>query len=106
MSYFDIDSTSFKALSTFLVIGIGVFSFRRFNQRKNFIKYMQPNITYTVIPASRKVSSKRTVLVTGGEGFVGKYIVNLLLKDGCRVVVFDIVIPNENARIPEVSNNI
>jgi FlaA1/EpsC-like NDP-sugar epimerase len=104
MSTIDTSSVSVKTISTILAIGfgIGIFTFRRYNQKKNLIRFMQPNLSFSIISPTVKTSGKRAVLVTGGEGFIGKYIVNLLLKVGCKVVVFDIVLPSENTRNPEV----
>jgi UDP-glucose 4-epimerase len=43
------------------------------------------------------------VLVTGGSGFIGSYVIERLLRDGLSVVVLDHSVPADSERIPEVS---
>ena len=39
--------------------------------------------------ALKKSRNKRTVLVTGGAGFIGSHLAKRLLEDGCRVIIID-----------------
>lgn len=46
----------------------------------------------------------RTVLVTGGAGFIGSHVVDSLLADGARVVVVDDLSSGEERRVPAESD--
>jgi UDP-glucuronate 4-epimerase len=41
------------------------------------------------VPALRSAQGRRTILVTGGAGFIGSHLCDALLADGHRVVAFD-----------------
>ena len=83
----------------------GLYSIRKWMSYKNHLKYTQPSLQYEIIKdnVSEKKTYTRTILITGGNGFLGTYIVQgLLAKKDVRIVVFDIIIPNQENRIPGV----
>lgn len=42
-----------------------------------------------------------TILVSGGSGFIGSYVVDRLLSDGCKVISFDHYQSNDSVHLPE-----
>ena len=46
---------------------------------------------------------KKTFLITGGTGFIGSNISNMLVSKGYKVVVFD---NNQRGKISRLNNNI
>jgi sterol-4alpha-carboxylate 3-dehydrogenase (decarboxylating) len=74
-----------------------LFFYKRKGERQAYERYTSPKLEYTVYEGKKKANA-RTVLVTGGNGFVGKYIVKALVEKGLNVIVFDIVLPNEKDR--------
>jgi nucleoside-diphosphate-sugar epimerase len=98
------NSNSLPALATFAFassIG-GLILFKRRAEKKNYEKFISPAIEFAVFEGA-KTEGKRIVLVTGGNGFLGKYIVNALLEKGLNVIVFDIVVPDAANRNPKVT---
>src|SRR5688572_11870309 len=45
----------------------------------------------------------KTVAVTGGCGFLGRHIVEILVQAGASVRVFDVVTPDQKSRVENVS---
>jgi len=69
-------------------------------KQKNFLRLTSPHTKFDILSPSKGQQAKqqvcRTVLVTGGNGFLGKYIVNFLLEiENINVVVFDLSIPQQ-----------
>lgn len=71
------------------ILGVGtsvsvvcILLFKNYMEKVNYDKFTLKRLSFHHIPASSSAKDKkRNVLVTGGQGFLGKYIVNLLLKE-------------------------
>ena len=73
------------------------------NMKKNFERYMQPKLEFKVVPASTTNKSARTIMLTGGNGFVGKCMVSQLIEKNLNVIVFDVMLPPEHLRSVHVT---
>ena len=85
--------------------GIGVVCLllvRARNMQKNLERFLRPVSSYDII-RSESIEGARTVMITGGNGFVGKYIAAYLAEKGVNVVVFDLSIPEESSRLKQVT---
>ena len=75
---------------------------KRRNMKKNLDRFIRPTVEFKAFP-SVKLQGARTVLVTGGNGFLGKYIANFLADKRINVIVFDLAIPEENDRRKDIT---
>jgi nucleoside-diphosphate-sugar epimerase len=83
--------------------GIGTLLFyRQKGEKQCYERYTAVGLQYGEYEGKKK-NDARTVMVTGGNGFLGKYIVKGLLEKGLNVIVFDIVLPNDKDRDPNVT---
>jgi sterol-4alpha-carboxylate 3-dehydrogenase (decarboxylating) len=71
--------------------------------KRNLDRYINANVHFDIVMASKRFDGARTILLTGGNGFVGKHIVAALAQKGSNVVVFDLTLPNEASRRADVS---
>ena len=51
-------------------------------------------------------NEEKTILVTGGSGFIGSAITKYLVKDGNQVIVFDNNSRGKSSRLKDVKNKI
>ncbi len=70
---------------------------RRSNLKRNLDRFICPSVEFQVFPA-RLIEGARIVLITGGNGFVGKYISSYLADKQLNVIVFDLSVPEEGLR--------
>jgi nucleoside-diphosphate-sugar epimerase len=79
-----------------------VWLIRKSNMKKNLNRFLSPSIEFKVFLA-KQIDGARTVLITGGNGFVGKYISSYMADKHLNVVVFDISVPDESNRQNNIS---
>eukprot|EP01038_Epipyxis_sp_PR26KG_P016626 gene16626-22718_t len=73
---------------------------RQRNMRKNLKKYLN-YVEFEIHPSVIKdVKPARVILVTGGNGFVGSHIIDILLskEETLQVIVLDVVLPAKDKR--------
>lgn len=82
---------------------VSIYLFRSDNMKRNLNKYLQLNMEFECFPAKETFPTSRTILMTGGNGFLGGYILSLLLEKKINVIIFDIVLPPIDKRNPHVA---
>ncbi|KAF0701393.1 Aste57867_8095 [Aphanomyces stellatus] len=72
-----------------------LYGLKRRNTRLQLNRFLQPQLTLETRKSELPPATDRhTVLVTGGNGFLGSYLVNLLVDENkYNVIVFDISLP-------------
>jgi len=98
--------------STILCLA-GLSTLKLYMYQSNYRKYTKPfGSSYSVhqaVPNIDKINNKssRTILITGGCGFLGRNIVSLIFKDGSNVhiniIVLDLIIPTDSLKMPSVT---
>ena len=73
------------------------------NLQESLDRYLGVRIPFEIHPAAQRRPDTRTVMVTGGNGFLGQYIVDLLVSKGLNVIVFDVALPDPPARRGQVT---
>lgn len=91
-------------LSTLIWLLVGVlfvYFIRWMLVARAYHKYTRKDLVFEVVNGWI-VPKTNCVLVTGGNGFLGKYVVDALVKKNRNVIVFDVVMPREEDRYPNV----
>ena len=103
--------TSYRAFTasvvgtSILLLTTGLYLNKSYQDKKSLIKFTAPHLKYDVIEAEIAPQQGRvTVLITGGNGFLGGYIIDQLIKEGCvNIIVFDICLPPKHKVKHEVT---
>ena len=72
------------------------------NNKRILDRFTHPDVDFKVF-LGQKSEGTRTVLITGGNGFLGKYIANYLADKQINVIVFDLTISGESSRRKDVT---
>jgi nucleoside-diphosphate-sugar epimerase len=75
---------------------------KRSKLQQSLDRFIRPKIEFQIIRGERWEGA-RTVLITGGNGFLGKYIANLIADKRINVIVFDLLLPEEGARRKDIT---
>lgn len=75
-----------------------ILGFRWYITRSNHRRFMNTDLVYDEFLATKRFEGGRWVMVTGGSGFLGRYIITELLQKKINVIIFDVAIPPEGKR--------
>ena len=91
--------------SSILLIATGLYFNKSYQEKKNLVKFTAANVNYDVMEAEIAPQQGRvTVLITGGNGFLGGYIIDQMLKEECfNIIVLDICLPPKHKLKREIT---
>lgn len=92
------------SITALIITGLLTRLYQQWREKKNITKFTMPNLPFAVEMAAEPIRDARFILVTGGNGFLGRHVVDMLVNTKkLNVIVLDVSIPEKSKRSVHVT---